>query len=294
MMIRVPCSTANLGPGIDCLGIALDRYLTVEAVESDGVRFVFSSGFDRQIPDADNLFLVAAIRVFELAERPFHGVKADMTTQIPVSRGLASSAAAIVAGAIWANETLQRPFTTDELIFIASGIEGHPDNIVPCMLGGFTTSMLESGGVSYFRQTVDNTLTFVAAIPDFMLSTHDARAILPTEVSLSTAVTQLQHACFVQAAMMGRDYRLLRCAMADLIFTPARKHLIPGFDDVSRAALDQGALALMISGAGPTVIALTKDNQDAIALAMQASFRDHGVQAETAMLLADNGGTRIG
>lgn len=293
MLVRVPCSTSNLGSGIDCLGVALDRYLRVSASVAERTRFTFGSGFAAPIPDGDNLFLAAARRVCEMADKPLSPMHVHMETQIPTARGLGSSATAIVAGVLFANEALHCGMTTSELVDIATGLEGHPDNVTPCLTGGFTVAMQQDGHVAYARCTLGKELAFVAAVPDFTLSTEAARAVLPTSIPLCDAVGQLQRACLLTAALSRGAWRLLGGAMRDAVFTPARKGMIPGFDSVCEAAMAQGALGVMLSGAGPTVIAVALDRREAIAAAMQQAFLQHGVLADTAILSADNEGAIV-
>lgn len=293
MRIRVPCSTANLGSGIDCLGIALNRYLTVHASVAAQNQFSFGSGFMKPITERDNLFLAAIKQVCQAVGEPELCVNAQMDTEIPASRGLASSASAIVAGVLFANEALGRPLLEKELIDLAAKVEGHPDNVVPCMLGGFTAASMQGTHVIYTTHPICSEIAFVAAVPDFTLATHDARAVLPTHVSLVTAVSQLQRACVLTAALSVGRWELIQDAMRDDVFTPARKHLISGFDDVYQAALDNGALGVMLSGAGPTLIAISRDGHISLADAMREAFAIHQVHAETQILFADNTGATV-
>lgn len=294
--VTVPASTSNLGPGIDCLGLALPLYLTADASVADGVSVTFGAGFDAPVPEADNLFLTACRAVYAAAGATFTGVRAHMESEIPLARGLASSATAIVAGAFYANEALSRPFGVDRLIGIATDIEGHPDNVVPCALGGLTAAMRdESGGVSYSRSLPSERLRFILAVPDYKLSTAKARQAVPQTLPLRTAIAELQNACCMLSALRDGDLTLLARACRDLVFTPARRPLIPGFDRVESAALLAGATAVTISGAGPTLLAVAGANADAeaIAAAMTQGFAAAGIQAYALTLTPDTGGVRI-
>ncbi|MEG0751364.1 MAG: homoserine kinase [Oscillospiraceae bacterium] len=291
--ITVPGSTANVGSGVDCFGIALPLRLHAVISASDTLEFIFGSGFDSDIELEKNLFLSAALRVCALTGHAFPPVRVVMTTEIPQSRGLASSASAIVAGALCANELLDSPLTRHELISVAADIEGHPDNVVPCCEGGFTVAAMIDGQTLY-RKSELHSLRFALAVPQYELSTAKARAVLPKTVELSCAIGQLQRACLLVSALENDDRSLLCAASEDLIFTPARRALIPGFDEVCAAAKSAGAFCSMISGAGPAIIALCDEScAHEAAIAMGGAFQAIGIQSTTHALCADNNGARI-
>ena len=292
--VKVPASTANIGTGVDCLGIALSKYLTVVFEESDTLEFVFKAGFDHPIPLDQNLVYEGARRVFERAGQPLPPWKVTMVTDIPGSRGLGSSASAIVAGAYGANAWLGEPLPESELINIATEIEGHPDNIVPCAVGGFTIAMAGPGGEVQYHKIVPNRyLRFVTAIPDYELSTKKARAVVPGEFSRGDLVTQLQRACFLVGCLASGDLRCLDVASDDIVFTPARRALIPGFDEVTGAAMAHGAMCSMISGAGPTILAFAQGREQEIADAMKAGFARAGIDSAVEILCADTKGAIV-
>ncbi len=291
--VRVPASSANIGTGVDCLGIALSRYLTVDFEPSDTMEVVFASGFDSEIPPDKNLVLEGAKRLFARAGESMPALKITMHTDIPASRGLGSSASAIVAGVWGANALLGGRFSLSELIREATAIEGHPDNIVPCAVGGFTVSMCCAGEVFYHRAAPDKRLKFITAVPDYELSTKLARSVVPQEFPLTAVVSQLQRACYLVAGLMSGDLRALDHATEDVVFTPARKSLIPGFDPVTCAALQNGALCAMISGAGPTIIAFATENELGIAQAMQEGFAKADIASEVHVLEADLDGAVV-
>lgn len=292
--VTVPASTANLGAGVDCLGLALGRYLSVRLREADTVTVRRTEGFCDRIPEEKDCFLAAVRRVYRETGRPFLGVDADMQTEIPLARGLGSSAAAIVAGALGANALLGFPLTQEKLLDIAADMEGHPDNVLPALLGGFTAGMRENGHVRYVQNTVSPALRLVAAIPGFRLSTEKARAVLPDTLLRETAVGQLQRACVMTQALRTGDAALIAAAAEDRIFTPARRALIPGYDAVQREAGAAGAFAVMISGAGPTLLAITDAaHAEDTARAMERGFRTAGVDAAAAVLFADERGARL-
>lgn len=291
--VKVPASTANIGSGVDCLGIGLSKYLTVVMEDSPIFEIIFKEGFDKDIPFEENLFYTGAKRIFDKAGKEFPSVKITMMTNIPGSRGLGSSASAIVAGVYAANSYLGDLFDESILISQASLIEGHPDNIVPCAVGGFTISMMEDDITHYHKIVPNRDLRFITAIPNYELSTKLARSVVPKEFSRQTLVTQLQRACFLVGALSSGDIRQLDIATQDLIFTPTRQSLIPGFDAVTSNAMQAGALCAMISGAGPTIIAFATQNLTEIAQAMKQGFSSVDIMSCVEILKADTKGAIV-
>ncbi|OON96095.1 MAG: homoserine kinase [Epulopiscium sp. Nele67-Bin005] len=291
--VKVPASTANIGTGVDCLGIGLSKYLTVVMEDSDTFEFIFKEGFENEIPLEDNLVYEGAKRIFDKANSQFPVVKITMFTDIPGSRGLGSSASAIVAGVYLANAWLGDIYEENILISEATAIEGHPDNIVPCAVGGFTISMMDGNDVHYHKIVPNRDLRFITAIPNYELPTKLARSVVPNEFSRQDIVTQLQRACFLVGALASGDLRQLDIASQDLIFTPARHKLIPGFDDVTSNAMKSGAMCSMISGAGPTLIAFATTNLDIIADSMKEGFSQNDITSKVEILKADTKGAIV-
>ncbi|MDO4566201.1 MAG: homoserine kinase [Oscillospiraceae bacterium] len=293
IQVMVPASSANIGSGIDCFGLALPLFLSVTAEPSDKLEIVFSRGFEGEISLENNLFMRAAERIFAKAGLKTPPMKIEMQTDIPQSRGLASSASALVAGAYCANAWLDSPFSQNELIAEVAALEGHPDNVVPCAAGGFTVAADIKGEICY-KKLCPEGLRVALAVPDFELSTKIAREALPKNVSLKLACAQLQRASLLVASIADGDMDMLRAASEDLIFTPARRCLIPGFDEAASAALEKGAYCSMISGAGPTVMALCSENTALDASeAMAAAFGLKGIKAASYALQIDFEGARL-
>ncbi len=293
-MIRVqtPASTANLGTGVDSFGIALEKYLTVDMEISDKDEVSISGAHAKAISNDKNMILIAAKKLYEICDKKYSGLRLDINCDIPISRGMGSSSSAIIAGLYGANALLGNPLSERELIYHAGKLEGHYDNVLACALGGFTVAMPTSNDIFWQRRELDD-LKFVVAIPDFELSTSTARSILPTEVDMKTVLSQIGKAAYLSTSIMIGDYTNLKDAMDDLIFTPARKSLIIGYDEVTAAAMSQGALSTAISGAGPTVIAYCTENEQEIALAMQEAFNIVGVTAKALVLNACNTGVTV-
>lgn len=285
--IRVPATTANLGSGLDTLGMALSLYLTVEMdFSGQGTIIEFTgSGRDELLGKPEqNLIFQAASLVIQQAGLYDGGLRLHIHNEIPVGKGLGSSASAIVAGIYAANRLLEKPFADEQLLRWAVKMEGHADNIVPAVVGGMTTVMQRGEEVFYQRLNVPPELKLVLAVPEFGLATTESRSVLPGQINLADTVSSLQRACFLMASLVNADYSQLAAAMHDPVFQVERKNLIPGFDEVLVSALKAGALGVALSGAGPSVIALTLDKMDKIGEAMQGSFAAAGVNCEILIL----------
>ena len=264
--VRVPATSANLGPGFDCLGIALNLYNRLEAHEDDRLRVEVEGDGAEYIPaDDSNLTVQALRRVYDVAGRPYRGFFLRQINGIPLSRGLGSSAAAIVGGVLAANALLGSPLDKQELLRIACAIEGHPDNVTPCLFGGLTASALDGGRVHFVRTLPAPRLSFAAMVPEFDLPTKKARQALPECYVKADAVHNVGRAVLMYAALEQGIGYVLKAAGDDRLHQPYRKSLIPGWDDVNAAACDAGALTVFLSGAGPTVMAVyEKQDEDFI------------------------------
>ena len=293
--VRVPATTGNLGSGFDCVGMALELYNTVEIVEiPSGVSVTVEGEGSGSVPrDASNLCVLAAQAVFDQAGYRPSGVSFRLSHAIPVSRGLGSSGVAIVGGAVAANELAGRPLDNAALLGICSRIEGHPDNVVPSLVGGLSISGERDGNIVYKSFEVARNLTAVVAIPDFTLDTKVARQALPSDVSMGDAVFNICNVGLLVSSFVSEDYSLLRYGMSDRLHQPYREKLIPGLADVLAAAQAAGAHGAALSGAGPTAIALTSRSHHAIGIAMTAAFARHNIASQYRILPIDNIGTVV-
>ncbi len=293
--LRVPATTANLGPGFDALGLALTLYnrVSVETTEVREVSFSIRGEGEGRIPtDGTNRLCVAMKRVYDRIGRPMPGLRVRMETAIPLARGLGSSATAAVAGLMAANRLCGSPLSDADLIGLATDIEGHPDNAVPCLLGGFTAAAHTDGKVSYVRALPGGPIRAVVAIPAFELETARARAALPKSVRFQDAVYNVTHTALVTLAFARGDFGVLRTATQDRLHQPYRAPLIPGMARVFDAALDAGALGAAISGAGPTLIAFVVEDAERVGEAMRSAWEKEGITSRALILDVDTQGTR--
>lgn len=254
--IRVPASSANLGPGFDSFGIALSLYNEYTFELADHLEIL---GCPPECSDERNLSVIAFKATLKVLGEPYTGLKMTVKASIPFSSGLGSSAATIVAGAKGANALYGNRLTNEQLLYICNEIEGHPDNVAPAIYGGMTVSVVQNGIPYCVQYPVCSDLRFVVMTPDFPLSTKEARRVLPQVVSRQDAIYNLSHAGLLPKALELGDERLIRLAIQDRLHEPFRRPLITDLTLVEKAATDLGAIAFCISGAGPTCLCITKD-----------------------------------
>ena len=293
--VMVPATTANLGPGYDCLGLALNMYNTLEMTPAGTWQLSIHGEGENHLPrDPSNLAWQAMVRLWLETGTPVPTVKISMTNRIPLSRGLGSSAAAIAAGLVAANQWAGNSLSRDEILQLAVQLEGHPDNVAPALLGGLTVSVMDGSKAVALNLDLPGELELVACIPDFALATNAARRALPTTVSHGDAVFNLSRTALLLAALTQGRGDLLPLACGDRLHQPYRRDLVPGFDDVIAAALDAGASCCMLSGAGPTMLAIGTAGRDkGIGQAMTMAFAQAGVRAHYKILQPDLTGARI-
>lgn len=270
LKITVPASSANLGAGFDALGLALTLYNRVWMEEADGC--VIESLDDTPIPtDESNMIYHTARLLYEQCGRPFHGLHIRQENNIPLTRGLGSSSACLVAGLLGANTLMGSPLSRADIGDLAAKLEGHPDNTAPALLGGLVTSVMDGGRVHTVSVPVNDRFRFAVFIPDFELKTEVARAALPAQVSREDAVYNLSRAALMTAALCTGNLDHLRVAVQDRLHQPYRFPMIPGAEPVFYTAYSLGAYAACISGAGPSVLAII--DRDNTAFAVQAAGR---------------------
>ncbi|OGO42484.1 MAG: homoserine kinase [Chloroflexi bacterium RBG_16_57_9] len=292
--VRVPATTANLGPGFDCLGLALTLYNRVEmdslpsglSIEIEG------EGADSLPKDVFNLVYRSTHALFDRIGRRPPGIRLRLINAVPLMRGLGSSSAAVIGGLMAANTLAGAPLDQHSLLALATEIEGHPDNVAPALFGGLVAVSSHEGEVLYARPAIAP-LHVVVVTPDLQVSTAMARRILPTQVSRADAVFNVGRAVLVALALQAGDFDLLGRAMEDRLHQPYRARLIPGLDNVFEAARAAGAAGVAISGAGPSVVAFGPEKHEAIAQAMVNAFDTAGLNARSFILGIDTAGAQV-
>ena len=290
--ISVPASTANLGSAFDAAGLALRLYLRLVVRRLDsGPSRIAVSGFDRQlIPESRENYVW---RVMEEVARansatlpPF---SVTMDNEIPITKGLGSSAAAVVAGAAAAATLCGLDLSREWILDFATRKEGHPDNAAPAVFGGLISS-ISGARVLCSRAEFPEDWTVVAVTPEFALETRKARAVLPSQVPYADAVQNVQRAAFLMAQLVRGRREGIREAMKDRLHQPYRSSLLPGLDEVLSMPDEPGLLGVALSGAGSTVMAFAEANAEAIGTSIRTIFARHGLASQVRLLAADNRG----
>ena len=294
--VRVPASTANLGSGFDVLGLALGLYNTVEVEAiSRGVELtVEGEGAERLQKVGDrSLVLRAAQATFAYLGVKAPGLKIHLKNEIPLKRGLGSSATACLGGVTAAALLSGRALAPEEVLRLALPLEGHPDNITPSLVGGLTATSLAEAGIRYVKIPIPDAIRVVAVIPKMELGTAEARRALPAQVPLTDAVHNVGRAALLVAAMAAGDLSLLDEATRDRLHQPYRAKLIPGMDEVLDAARRAGALAAFLSGAGSTLVALVDRGAETVGGEMAEAWARKGMQSEVKVLTVEHEGVKV-
>jgi homoserine kinase len=272
--VRAPASTSNLGPGFDCLGVALSLYNQVT------VKSGTAGGGNRMVRDAARkFFAVANCKPFDFS--------CDILGNVPIGRGLGSSVTVRLGVLHALNEIARTNLSRDELFKLCAELEGHPDNAAPASFGGFTIA--RGTDVQHFN--VSPRLRFILLIPSFEIATIEARRLLPADILRTNAARNTANVAAIAAAFATRDYKSLRGCFVDYLHQPFRKKLVPFLDRVITAAERAGALGAFLSGSGSAICALALDDSKKIAAAMQRASRLFHTQ--TVITRADNRGVRI-
>lgn len=296
-VVSVPASSGNIGPGFDVLGLALTlrNELRVRLLNSNAPKLrlrILGEGENTLPQNASNVVYKTMEGVFRKAKRPIPNLELVCVNRIPLTRGLGSSSSAFLCGLLAANALLGNKFDSDQILSWATGLEGHPDNVAPALLGGVRASAVF--GKKVVTSLVDSPkTTLVLAVPQFELSTKKARKVLPKKVTMKDAISNLAAVSLLPHAFR-RDATLLKDLLNDRWHEPYRAKLIPGFWKVKSAALKAGAYGVALSGAGPSMIAFVPAaKNERVAQAMQNAFRRAGVKSRTMKLSVDTRGAVV-
>ncbi len=257
VVIRVPATTANLGPGFDCLGLALNLYARFSFDKRDTGLVI--TGCEMEFAHEDNLVYQAFLAAIETKGLKPQGVSIHIDSDIPVSRGLGSSAACVVGGILGANALYHLNLSQEEVFALAAKLEGHPDNVAPALFGGLTVSLTQDGAPHALPSPLHPELRFLALIPDFTLSTKMAREALKQVVSFKDAVYNLSRSAYLLKALENGNENDIRLGCKDRLHQDARFELIEDGARLKKHMEEQGAYAVFLSGAGPTLMCLYKD-----------------------------------
>lgn len=294
--VRAPASSANLGPGFDSLGLSVPLYTTLRVTPQD-VTEVVPLGTELEGTPADESNYV--YRAMQLAARrvgrDLPPARVEIETEVPLARGLGSSAAALVAGVVAGNELLGRPLDSEALLDVTAREEGHPDNVAPALFGGIVVATLDKLGTHYVRLDPPTHLGVTVLIPDFELSTSKARAVLPREYSRADTVHALSHAALLAAALSQGRLDLLRHAMQDYVHQVWRAPLVPGLSDILEHAHEHGALGAALSGAGPTVLCFhdQRENTAPLHAYLSGVMKKNGLEGRVQDFPIDAVGTTV-
>ena len=288
--VKAPATTANMGPGYDCLGMALDVWNTIEIEVLDSgepVVEVTGEGAGELGTGRDNLVYRSMEFLFQDAEQEMPLVRIRCDNALPLARGMGSSAAAIAGGLVAANAICSQDYTPNDLLEMAATIEGHPDNVAAAVLGGMQlviSDKTEEGSRLYTVPiNVPPGLHAVVFVPQVRITTEDARAVLPEKVTMADAVHNMGRVGLLVASMATNHPEYLAIATQDLLHQPYRQPLFPAMKVIFKAALDAGALGVFLSGSGSTVLALTQGREMTVAYEMAEAARQASVEGSVSV-----------
>ena len=295
--VRAPATTANLGPGYDCLGMALDLWNRITVETQDGIGEpsveVVGEGAGELAADAENLTYRAMAFLYGEADEELPPLRMRCENTIPLSRGLGSSAAAISGGLVAANSLLGDPFSPNDLLEMAATIEGHPDNVAAAVHGGLQLVVLDDQQLYTAAIDVPEDLQAVLFIPDRRIATVDARRVLPAEVSVADAVYNMSRAALLVAGMQSNHPEYLSIATQDRLHQPYRQSIFPPMKVIFEAARNAGALGVFLSGSGSTILSLTKDRSMTVAYEMFDAARLAGVDGRVEITRPTDRGAHV-
>ena len=306
--VKVPATSANLGPGFDCLGLALPIYNTITIEETvlpgTGVEINLMSEdevldemiFDN-VPKDENSIIYKAVQMLynSIGQEPSE-LRINVQSQIPITRGLGSSASVVVGGLLAANKLLGSPADTTALLSIATEVEGHPDNVAPAILGGFVlASQEDDGSILTEKLNWPEEWDITVCIPEFELSTNIARSVLPENVPMQDAVFNTKHLAMLIQAINTKNEKLMKAALHDKLHQPYREKLVPGMKEIMEAFKhEDGVLGCVLSGAGPSILVIShKYDLDKIKSIVREIWEGQSIKTDIRTLKVENNGAEI-
>lgn len=258
--VTVPATTANIGPGFDCLGMALNLYTNATFEETE--KGLTIEGCQPEYQNEDNLIYQSMLGIFKRTGYKHRGIKITINSDIPISRGLGSSAACILAGIMAANEIADAQLTKQQILKIATQLEGHPDNVTPALFGGMIVSVYDNDEVYFSKIPLNDSVDFYALIPDFTLSTSEARSVLPKQVPFNDATFNVGRVALMVASFFNGNSDLLNVSIKDRLHQKYRGALIHEYETIMEKLDDLQIKGAFLSGAGPTIIAIANKNDN--------------------------------
>ncbi|MGN7359848.1 homoserine kinase [Paenibacillus sp. SAF-054] len=295
--VRIPASTANLGPGFDTLGMALSLYawIGMKASQETVIR-LYGTEMEGIPTDKNNLVYKVAQMVFREAGVQVPELEIAMYSEIPLTRGLGSSASAIVGALFAANALIGSPLSQAKLFDMASAMEDHPDNVGASLFGGLITAVWDGERADYIRLEPHGDLEVLVVIPDFQLATSDARKALPAQLDRKDAVYNISRSSLLVAALAQGRLDMISRAMSDRLHQPYRAKLVPGMTEILEQGVNHGALGVALSGAGPTLLALVdrcSDRKEELKSYFLNTMKAEGIRASACWLNPSLEGTRL-
>lgn len=306
--VKVPASTSNLGPGFDCIGMALPIYntITIEETVLPGTGIEINVLNDSEtsndllmdhMPMDENSIIYKAVELLynSIGQTPSE-LKITVQSQIPIARGLGSSASVIVGGLLAANELLGHPADEVALLSIATEVEGHPDNVTPSIVGGLVlTSLEDDGSVVYRKLNWPEEWQITVCIPDYELSTEISRSVLPKEVPMQDAIFNAKRLGMLIQAINTKDAELMKMALQDRLHQPYRMKLVPGLDKImDNLKHEENVLGCVLSGAGPAIIVISqKNNLEKIKSIINDTWEEMNVKVNIMTLPVETQGAQI-
>lgn len=307
--VKVPATSANIGPGFDCLGLALPIYNTITIEETvlpgtgieinlmaENEEAVDEMIFDDIPRDENNIVYKAVEMLYNSIGQEPSELKINIQSQIPITRGLGSSAAVIVGGLMAANKLLGSPADETALLSIATEVEGHPDNVAPAILGGFVLSSQEDdGSIVYRKLNWPEEWDITVCVPDFELSTNIARSVLPENIPMQDAIFNAKHLAMLVEAVNTKDTKLMKVALQDKLHQPYREKLVPGMKEIMEAFKhEDNVLGCVLSGAGPTMLIIShKYDLDKIKSTVREIWEPQSIKVDIKTLKVEPNGAKI-
>ncbi|GAB6167675.1 homoserine kinase [Clostridium carnis] len=290
--VKVPATSANMGPGFDTMGIAFNLYNEYEFSEEDSG--LFFDGIPEEFCNEDNIIYKAMIKCFQKGNYKFKGLKIKVIKQcIPIARGLGSSSSCIIAGLLGANYIMGNRFSKDELLDLGVNMEGHPDNIAPALLGGMIIAIVDKGKTIYNKINIKEGIKFTCIIPDFKLSTKEAREVLPKEILLKDAIYNIGRASLMASSFSTGNYRLLKFACKDRLHQNYRSKLIKYYDDVYNKCYELDVICCFLSGAGPTIMCIVEESNKEFLTSIKNYLKIKKINWGVKELLVNNQGAMV-